>query len=831
MNHTPTLEPLPLPISGLTEAEALQRLQSEGANLLPQAQSRRVLKMMKGIVTEPMVALLIGCGSIYFFLGDTHEALMLWGFLFLIMGITFYQERRAEYALQALRNLSSPRALVIRDGVRKRIAGCDLVRGDILILSEGDKIPADAELLSSRNFSVDESLVTGESVPVIKMASPKEPLPFLYSGTTVVRGSGIARVSATGLSSEIGKIGKALKETPLETTPLQKETASLVRVVASLAAVLCLSVVVVYAIHRADWLEGLLAGLTLAMAILPNELPAVLTIFLALGAWRLSLRRVLTRQSPVVEALGAATVLCVDKTGTLTCNRMALRKLWTQEGSHEISVEPNQPLPESFHELIEFGILAGEREATDPMDFAFQKVGNDLLFDTEHLHPDWSLIQQYPLSEKLLAVSHVWKTIGGNALPIAAKGAPEAIVDLCHLPSQEAEAVLNQARQMGSQGYRVLGVAKANTSLKQLPNEAHDFDFLFVGLVGLQDPIRPEVPEAIKQCHQAGIRVVMITGDHADTALSIAKEIGLASQNGVLTGDEIRRISKAELQERLSQISVCARMLPEQKLALIEGFKARGEIVAMTGDGVNDAPALKSAHIGIAMGKRGTDVAREAASLVLLDDDFGSIVAAVRMGRRIDDNLRRAMAYLLAVHIPITGISVLPVFLNLPLVLLPIHIAFLHLIIEPVCSIAFEAESEAENMMNRKPRPIGEKLFSKHVLFPALGMGASLFVLVSGIYFSAWYLGRNESEIRALTFSVLVISNLGLLIGQRSLFQLFQNKVLSAISVASLILLSVILSVPAAQKLFRFSSISFQDILVCLIASASLPIALRAFRR
>jgi Ca2+-transporting ATPase len=816
---------------GLGDGEAKRRIELDGPNELPRGESRRLGRILAEIVSEPMVFLLIGCGAIYFILGDPQEASMLLGFLVVILGITIYQEQKAEKALEALRDLSSPRALVVREGRKQRIAGRELVLDDIILLNEGDKVPADADIFSAQNLSVDESLLTGESVPVNKIPLEGAEPTKVFAGTTVVRGSAIAKVTATGPRSELGKIGKAIAKEVPEHTRLQNEARQMVRTIAIAAGILCLAVVVAFALTRQDWVGGLLAGLTLAMAILPNELPAVLTIFLALGAWRLSQNRVLTRRSAVIEALGAATVLCVDKTGTLTHNRMAVRRLWNRDAIFDLKENTGRALPEEFHEIIEYGILAGEREAFDPMDKAFQKVASDLLVETDHLHPDWTLVQQYPLTPNLLALSHAWKSVEGVAFPVAAKGAPEAITDLCHLPPEQRTAVALQVKQMGEAGLRVLGVARARFEQKELPAKQHDFDFEFLGLVGLQDPIREEVPQAVAECHSAGIRVMMITGDHPDTAKSIAREIRLPDPDNVVTGDQMRNLTDSDLKARLRSTSVCARMVPEQKLRLISLLKEMGEVVAMTGDGVNDAPALRSAHVGIAMGARGTDVARESASLVLLDDDFGSIVTAVRHGRRIFENLSHATAYLLAVHIPITGISVIPIFFNLPLVLLPIHIAFLHLIIEPACSVAFEAESESTNLMNRPPRGLEEKLFSKKTLLPVLWMGGTLLVVLLVVFLVSLRRGLGELDARTLTFTTLVLANIGLLNAPRSKPRLRKNRSFLWLSVASLVLLGLVLFLPTLRELFKFSVLHLADFAVCLIASAVSTICFVAARK
>jgi Ca2+-transporting ATPase len=683
-------------LAGLSEQEAIANLKHDGYNELPSAQSRSLLAIAWDTIQDPIFLLLVVGGVIYWVLGDLQEALILLGFVFFIMGISLYQEGKTEHALEALRDLSSPRALVIRDGQRKRIAGREVVREDILVLAEGDRVPADAIILSCTNLSTDESLLTGESLPVrkiaavgrVEMARPGgDELPFVYSGTLVVQGQGIAQVQAIGTQTEMGKIGNALQKLKPESTPLQREMNRLVSRLLGIALFLCAAIVVIHGATTGDWLKGVLAGITLAMAILPNEFPVVVTIFLALGAWRISQKHVLARRASAVETLGSATVLCVDKTGTLTLNQMAVQQLFAYNHSenhhtYDLGLYSREPLPEAVHELVEFCILASQRDPFEPMEKAFQQLGDRYLAHTEHLHNDWQLLRAYPLSPHLLAMSHVWQSADGKQYEIAAKGAPEAIADLCHFTPQQQKILVAQVSEMAGQGLRVLGVAKASLlgepppflpphpSLKpeHLPDEQHDFPFQFLGLVGLSDPVRPTVAAAIQECHTAGIRVVMITGDYPETAQTIARQIGLMQMGAIITGAELDLMSEAELQQRVQSTNIFARAVPEQKLRLVNALKDKGEVVAMTGDGVNDAPALKSAQIGIAMGQRGTDVARESAALVLLDDDFSSIVQAVKLGRRIFDNLRKAMSYLLAIHIPIAGMSFL-ILANLGLIL------------------------------------------------------------------------------------------------------------------------------------------------------------------
>ncbi len=828
-------------ITGLSEQEAAERLAKEGYNELPSTQQRARFTIMLDIVREPMFVLLIAGGIIYFLLGDVREALILLGSILVIISITFYQEQKTERALEALRDLSSPRALVIRGGEHKRIAGRDVVRGDTLMLAEGDRVPADGVLLWCNHLSVDESLLTGESVPVRKVAWGSRPgtmaldrpggdnLPSVFSGTLVVQGQGLARVQATGVRTELGKIGTSLQTVQPEQTRLQRETGRLVRLLAIEGIALCILVVLLYGLIRGHWLNGLLAGITLAMSVLPEEFPVVLTVFLALGAWRIAQKQVLTRRTPAIETLGAATVLCVDKTGTLTLNRMAVSQLAVADAVYALR-EPEAKtlpldLPETFHELVEYSMLASQQDPFDPMEKAIRRLGEDSLAQTEHLHSNWTLIREYPLSPQLLALSHVWQSPDAEDYIIAAKGAPEAIAALCHLDEAALVHLSRQVSRMANEGLRVLGVAKARFKRTAiLPTQQHEFAFAFVGLIGLADPVRPLVADAVKECSTAGIRVVMITGDYPGTARSIARQVGLVPNDTAITGPELDAMTETELQERIKTVNLFARVVPEQKLRLVKALKANGEVVAMTGDGVNDAPALKAAHIGIAMGGRGTDVAREAASLVLLDDDFSSIVQAVKLGRRIYDNIRKAMAYILAIHVPIAGIALIPLLFTWPLVLLPVHIVFLELIIDPACSVIFEAEPESPTLMQRPPRNPKEPMFGKRMMLLSLLQGVSVLLIVLAVFLIALYRGQGELDARALTFTTLVIANLGLILVNRSQSRRLlatlrsPNAALWWVSGGAAVFLGLVLYVPFLRDLFGFSTLHLIDLVICLVA-------------
>jgi P-type Ca2+ transporter type 2C len=818
-------------LEGLSAREAKDRLQAEGYNELPASAGKSFLKVLADVLLEPMFIMLLVCGMLYILLGSIADALMLLGFVAVVIFITLYQEEKTQKALEALRDLSSPRALVVRDGIQQRIGGREVVRDDIILVSEGDRVPADAILISGEHISVDESLLTGESVPVRKKPSAEsavmcppggDDLPFVYSGTLVVKGRGVARVVRTGPRTELGSIGRALVKLVQGDTALQRETDVIVRNFSVLSLVLCTLVTLVFGFTRQDWLHGFLAGLTLAMATLPEEFPIVVTVFLALGAWRLSRYQVLARRVPAVELLGAATVLCVDKTGTLTENRMTVTGIVA--GSVFYPIEGNQQtLPEEFHEVVEYAILASPPDPFDPMEKAMKQLGERTLGNTGHLHLDWQLVREYPLSDSILAMSHVWRSMTGSGFVIATKGAPEAIANLCHFGPSRLAGLQDEIALLADRGFRVIGVARAFFGEHELPSEVHDYNFEFLGLLGLADPVRPGVREALAECDTAGIKVVMITGDYPQTARYIGEEIGLEGAGRIITGEELDRMDDGELQRRISGTGIFARVVPGQKLRIVQALKNKGEIVAMTGDGVNDAPALKASDIGIAMGGRGTDVAREAASLVLLDDHFDSIVRAVRMGRRIYDNMKKAMAFIVSVHLPIAGMSLLPVFMHWPLALLPAHILFLELIIDPSCTVVFEMEAEEKDIMARKPRAIDEPLFSREVFFRSILQGSCIFLVLLFVFAFMLQAGYTENEARTVCFMGIVSGNLGLIFANRSwtksIAGVFRepNPALWWVSGGAVCFLSAVTFVPFLQRLFRFAPLGWSELTLALV--------------
>lgn len=835
-------------LRGLTQSEAEQRLRVEGPNALPGKGKRSFFALAIDVLKEPMLLLLLGGGLIYLLLGDVHEALMLLAFAGLSVVIELVQEGRTDRAISALGELGAPHAIVIRDGERRTIPATDIVRGDLVALSEGSRIAADGWLIEAEGFQADESVLTGESVPVSKQpltsnqreAEPPLPggdgLAYAFSGALAVRGTALMELAATGARSRIGQIGQSLADLEVASPRLVLQTRQLVRWFALIGMSVSVLAGVLYGLFRGGWLEALLAGIAIAMSMLPEELPVVLTLFLTMGALRMSRVRVLARRGAAIESLGAATVLCTDKTGTLTKNHMAIAELRLPDGrTFAPGREQSLTLPEGFVELAGLGILASLEQPFDPMETAFHDLADRHEGDsiTPHQDQGFRLHRQYGLSPELLAVTHVW-ALDGEPHVIAAKGAPEAIADLCGMDAATNAAMHAAVKAMASEGLRVLGVAEARWSGKDLPDSQTHFDFAFRGLVGLADPIRESVKPAIHELQSAGIRVVMITGDYPETARAIATQAGIA-QGEVMTGAQMAALDDDALAACIHSVSVFARVMPEQKLRIVEALKQAGEVVAMTGDGVNDAPSLKAANIGVAMGKRGTDVAREASAIVLLDDDFSAIPQAVRLGRRIYDNLRKAMGFVFAVHVPIGGLALAPLLTGWPIILGPIHIALLEMVIDPVCALAFEAEPEEADVMRRKPRDPQGALFPRRLLLWSLGQG--VLVLGALIALAAWAQSLDAEEARSLIFAALVGSVLVLVAINRSfssaggLPRLRRNMPLATISGIALVFFSLLFGVPAIAALFGFASLSLNELIVAAGTATVLLIVLALAKR
>ena len=828
---------------GLSSAEARARLQREGLNQLPSADRRSLWRIIAEVLREPMFALLLAAGAVYLLLGDLSEAILLLAFATLSVLITVVQESRSERVLAALREQASPRALVIRDGQRQRVPGYEVARGDTIVVLEGDRIPADAVVVSASGLVVDESLLTGESVAVPKtsasaqvaMARPGgEDTPFVYSGTLAVQGEGIAVVQATGPRSELGRIGQSLRAIKMEPPRLRSEMRRLVRVFAVVGIAASLATVAIIGVTQGDWLQAVLGGIALGMSMMPEEFPLVLTAFMVMGAWRLSRARVLTRRASAIEMLGAATVLCTDKTGTLTENRMSVAEVRTGDTIWRASGDtPPGELPADVAALLEAALLASSPEPSDPMERALaDRVGETPAALATRV--ERKLVGRYGLQATLLAMSNVWQGRDGGGL-VATKGAPEAVGALCLLDAAKQAWLRRAVDEMAAKGMRVLGVAHGRAPEGSLPALQTSFELAFLGVVGFADPLRVNVPAAIQECRSAQIRVVMITGDYPATARAIANNAGIEG-GAPIDGRTLESLDDAALRECIRTTNVFARVMPEQKLRLVEALKADGEIVAMTGDGVNDAPALRAAHIGVSMGGRGTDVAREASSIVLLDDDFSSIVRTVRLGRRIYDNLRKASAYIVAVHVPIAGLALLPMLFGLPFMLSPVHIAFLEMVIDPACSIAFEAETEERDLMQRPPRAANSRLLSSSMMWFSLLQGGLALGALAIVLFLAVARKMPPDELRALMFTSLVLINTGLIIVNRS----FSSSLAMAMRRPNLFLWSLLglvavimtlaLTWAPAMALFRFGPLHLDDLAVSVAASVGLVLVLEGLK-
>ena len=916
-------------IKGLTDEEAAERLRRDGVNELTRERKGSILNIILDVLREPVFILLLAGALLYIIIGDLTEGLVLFTFILVIILIDIYQEARSSRAVEALRAMSSPRAKVLRNGVGKRIPGREVVLDDILFVTEGDIIPADAVILTANNLKVDESLLTGESLPVEKkhtiltekvdQSEEEYKSNHLYSSTLVVSGRSIARVIKTGDRTEVGLISGYLRAIEPEQTPLQRQTGLLVKRIGLIALISCLIVILYYVFVLIEIVPGILAGISLALALIPEEFPIVLTIFLALGSYRIAMKNVLTRRVPSIESLGSITVLCTDKTGTLTENKMKVaalavfptsKTLNVIEGKYEDDLTIIEPilqtddlcikdvknenlneikrftrqipkeecdacveecnikgglilnlatieekvkqlqgdntekmdLPDQFDILARYAVLASEPNPFDPMELAFHELANQYVWRHKELAipTDWTILKHYELAPELPATTHVWANKDSDAeIPciLSMKGAPESVLDLCHMMMREREVVEVTIKVMADKALRVLAVAgneMDHCHLGDLPEKQHDFNFRFLGLLGLYDPPRPESAPAITKCRNAGIRVIMVTGDHPQTAMAIAKSVGLPFGDedhkikGIITGKEIADFKAQGRDKELLQdpsVNVISRVSPLQKLDIVKALKDIGEFVAMTGDGVNDAAALKAADVGIAMGARGTDVAREAADLVLVQDDFASITAAIEQGRRIFDNIRKAMMFILAVHVPIVILSIIPMFFGFPGFLAPIHIVLLELIIDPACTLVFENEPADPDVMERPPRKLGTPIISRHGFAFSLIQGAVIGICLLGFIWGmqANNPGVTPSFLRTATLMALIVSNLALILTNRSMkanfIRLFsvRNRMFWILVVFILAMSAAIFGIPLLQGFFYFTALDLQTVLIAVL--------------
>lgn len=797
-------------IAGLSSAEAKRLQQQYGKNELKPQKKEHFLKKVLHIIFEPMFLLLIVAAVIYFILGEPRDGSIMLIFVIGIISIDAIQEWKTDKTLNALKDLSAPHATVIRGGKETVIASTDLVPGDLMLIYEGVKIPADGIVVKCSDLCVEESSLTGEAEGVWKVtyenAEPSNDYwrkDYCYAGTLVTQGMGTVLVDKIGAETEYGRIGKNVVDAPDEPTPLQKQTGRLVKTCAAIAGVLFAFVGVVTYFNIPDHdlgarlTESVLSGITLAMAMIPEEFPVILTVFLSMGAWRLAKKQSLVRKLPSVETLGSVSVLCVDKTGTITMNQMAVQQIWSPNGDE--------------HTLIETMGLGCETDAYDPMEKAMLAYCDSHGISKEHLFSG-ELINEYAFTNELKMMGHVWRRNGG--LLIAAKGSPERILTICELSDKDSETAGHKITELSKEGLRVIAVATAAlASDNEIPSSITECHLKFCGLIGLADPPRESVKADIAVCRRAGIRVVMITGDNGITAASIAKKIDMEHSANIITGDMLNEMSDSELREAVKDVSIFSRVVPEHKMRIVKAFKENGKIVAMTGDGVNDAPALKYADIGIAMGKRGSEVSREAADLILMDDNFTTIVETIKDGRRIYDNIRKAVGYVFTIHIPIALTSLLAPILGVApaaLMLLPLHVVLLELLIDPTCSIVLERQPAETDIMTRRPRDPQAKLLNRRTLLKSIIQGLAVFAASFGTYYAVLAADTaNASIARTMGLTIIMLSNLFLVqvnssdhdFAFQSISRLVKDRVMRTVNIGTLLMLAIILYTPLAHIL------------------------------
>lgn len=797
---------------GLSASEVLSRRALYGSNAIQESGDRVFLHVLKSVVLEPMFLLLIGSSFIYILLGEVSEAFILFFAILLVACISFFQELRSRKAIQALRKLSSPKANVIRDGVKQVVQTDDLVVGDLLLIEEGELIAADGQLVVSNDFSVNESMLTGESFPVQKSAAQKE---TVYRGCLVVSGSASVLISMVGVNTQLGRIGTSIQEVSISQTPLQQQ---IKRFVMSMVwvGVLAFALVVGFAYYQTgSWTASLLQGFTMAMSVLPEEIPVAFSTFMALGAYRLMLQNnILVKQPQYVETLGSATVICADKTGTITQNNMQIQ--WIYDGLTEKWVNASEGNPSAFvHTIMAYAVWSSETDPFDPMEKAIHQWYEENA--TIDLRTHAQQIHEYPLSGNPPRMTHIFEVNG--EIVIAVKGGVEAILQQSNLTDSARAKILLSAKTMAEKGLRVLGVGKAQWHEKHWPVLQDEFEFEFLGLLAFQDPPKENIKSTIQSFRNAGIQVKMITGDYPETACAIAKEIGLIEVDRFLTGASVMSMNNETLKIEALNTQVFARMFPEAKLKVIRALQDCGEVVAMTGDGVNDGPALKAAHIGIAMGQRGSELAKSTAALILTDDDLSHMVDAVGMGRRIYDNLQNAIQYIISIHVPILLIVSIPCLFFWPIqdIFSPLHVIILELIMGPTCSIVFEREPMDPMAMKRPPRKYNDSFLSFRQL---------VFRIIQGLFISAACLipayfmihhGHSAELVRTIVFSTLVFANMMLTLANRSRIRsIFKTNtslnhwMIIVLGAAVFLLILLIYFKPAANQ-FGFVSLKLEQ--------------------
>ncbi|GAB2955176.1 HAD-IC family P-type ATPase [Hymenobacter coalescens] len=815
--HAATLPP------GLTEAEVRLQQHRFGRNVLVRSGRSDLWLVARRILTEPMFVLLVLTAGVYLLIGSRTEALTLLGATALVAGISLYQGARSDRALRALQDLTQPQARLRRHGQLVELPAAEVVVGDVLVVAEGEQVVADGVLLQAYDLLTDESFLTGESLPVPKNADGRQ---LVYAGSAVTRGSAVVRVSAVGGATRLGRIGGLMQTIEAPPTPLQRQIADFVRRMALVGAG---AFVLVWAYN---WWEsgslahGLLHGLTLAMAILPEEIPVALAVFMALGAWRLMQRGVLTRLPQTVETLGSATVIGVDKTGTLTQNRMTLSQLYCPGDAAPQEFRPGAPLRPPQQALLATAMWASEPQPFDPMEQALHQAYAAAVGPAD-ARPAYRLVHEYPLAGHPPLMTHVFGNAAGHRV-VAAKGAPEGLIARAHLPAEAREAALAALQAMAATGLRVLGVARSECPAAGYPASQEEFAWELVGLVGFSDPPKASSAAVLRQFYEAGIQVKMITGDNALTALAIARQVGLRRPEPVLTGADVLALDETALRARVGAVNLYARMFPEAKLRVIEALKANGEVVAMTGDGVNDAPALKAAHIGVAMGRRGTELARQAAALVLLDDELTGMVTAVGFGRKIYHNLKKAVQYIIAIHVPLVLAVLVPSMLawRFPVLLGPVHVIFLELLMGPTCSIVYEHEPMEAGTLQEPPRPVDATFLSWNELSGSLLQGAVVAAGVLGLGYYVQQQAAAEPLVRTMVFTTLVLANALLtLVGRSRRYTLrttlrYANPLVPGVLALSLLLLALCLWVPALQQLFQLQPLTAAQLAACAAVAA-----------
>ncbi|MDU6039063.1 MAG: cation-translocating P-type ATPase [Clostridium butyricum] len=803
---------------GGLNSEEVEKLQKKyGMNELVIQEKPNMLKKFLGVFKEPMFLLLLIAATVYFLLGAPKDGAIMLVFVGFVASITFIQEWKTEKTMNALKDLTSPKVNTLRNGKNILIKSTELVPGDVVFLSEGERIPADCIVLEPSNFSVDESILTGESEYVMKVSTTQSEKStdywkkdILYAGTLCVFGKCTAIVKFTGINTEYGKIGKAISEAKDEPTPLQKKVSILVKNIAIAGVILCISVMVASYFYSFNILNSILSGISLAMAIIPEEFPVVLTVFLSMGAYRLAKNNTLMRKISAVETLGSATVLCVDKTGTITQNKMKVKSIYSDGRIFNNEDLKNQ-------ELSDLMVLSCEKDPYDPMEKAILEAAN--LSQLETLYK-YDLSKKIAFDSKTKRMANIY--IKDNTYYVAVKGSAETVLGLCNLDKQRMDEINIEIDKMASNGLRVLALADCTS--EKVYEDLECYELTFKALVGLQDPPKEGVEEAIKLCKKAGIRVVMITGDYSKTAMAIGEEIGLKFTDKVIVGNEIDSLSENELCEVVKSCDVFSRVIPEQKMKIVKALKKNGEIVAMTGDGVNDAPALKSADIGIAMGQRGTEVAKEAAHMILMDDNFTTIVKSVKDGRRVYDNIRKAMVYILIIHIPIAAMAMFAPLFNLPPLLLPMHIMLLELIIDPTCSIVFEGEPAEANIMENHPRPPQEPLLTRNLTIKVVLQGIIMFLAAFMPFHYMIDLGISSEYARSFSLITFIVANVTLVLVNRSntelLYHLIKekgSKVRLIVNSMALIMVFAIVYIPILNGFFRTEKIGVYPLIFAIV--------------